>query len=526
MVLREMFAKLGLQVDPTGFTRAEAMLGSVKTTLVGLGVTLTAGAVYHGLKQLVDNTANAAFEASKNAKMIGISREAYDELGFAARESGVHVETLQTGLRYLNVAAARAAQGGREFSRAFRTLGVSPAGKPVDKLLMDIAAAYERLPKSDPRRVLFARELFGRGGIDMLRLLDKGKAGLAEMREEAHKLGLVFSDEDVEAATNFRQASLALHSTLESLKRAIAIPLMRELAKGKRELTEWLKANRELIRERVIGFVKLLMQTLQALLSVLHGASEALIAVAKGIAAVAKESGVLKGVFIALGLAGAMALAPMLTMIGALLLVLEDVWGWVTGKRKKTVMGRMFGSFDEFKKSGLGGLAHDMADAFHEAYDWLVKIADKLGVGAKKDESSGFLAAVRRMTGFSEETAGKAAKNVPMWQGATEFQKLSPAMQQWLEMNAEEEARRKGIGGWGLEHYNFVNRRKWELAREWSAPSVSAPPMIAAPGSSTSLSVGTLILQGASTDKPKDFAYDFMEQLNIQLGIANAAVAK
>ncbi len=508
MVLRELAAKLTLHADPTGFNKAEAMIGQVKAALVGVGVTLTAGAVYHGLKHLVDETAAAAFESSKNAKMIGISREAYDELGFAAKESGVHVETLQTGLRYLNIASARAGQGGRELGKAFRALGVSPAGKPVDKLLMDIAAGYERLGKSDPRRVLFAREMFGRGGIEMLRLLDKGKEGLAEMREEAHKLGLVFTDEDVEAATDFKKATLTLHSTLESLKRAIAIPLMRELAKGKRELTEWLKANREIIRERVIQFVKILVQTFQAFLSVLNGAIEALVAVGKGIAAVAAHSAVLKGVFIALGVAGALALAPALSGIALLMIALEDIWGWVTGKRKHTIMGELFGDFDKLwgkinpEDNTLVAAAKIMAQSISQAKKDLEWIVAAFGVGPKAKELSAIVS--RNSTGMNLLN-GAGATSGWLTSGAAA---LLPG-----QMGADAAGRRDAY----LRQMGLYFGREFLDERGQAAVGIL-------PGGG-GVTIGEINVHSTSAD-PVAVANEVTRQLRVELGAAHAAVAR
>jgi len=70
---------------------------------------------------------------------------------------------------------------------------------------------------SGTERAAMARELFSRGGAEMLGFLSMGSAGLAKMTEEAEKLGLVITSKDVEAMREHQAAVRLLKEELEAL---------------------------------------------------------------------------------------------------------------------------------------------------------------------------------------------------------------------------------------------------------------------------------------------------------------------
>lgn len=388
MIVRELAARLGLQVDNSTFQKGNALIGGLKTTLIGLGATLTAGAVYHGLKSLVEHTADAAREAGKAAQRVGITREAYEELAFAAEHSGVSAEGMEQSLKFLNRAIYEGGKHSGEVGAIFRRLGVNigHGTRSAGEVLGDLAARFQAMPDG-PQKTASAIRLFGRAGTEMIPMLNKGREGIAELRKEAHELGLVFSQEDVEAAWDFKRASLALHATLESLRRSVAVPLMRHFAEGQRRLVEWLRANREIIRERVVWFVEKLVGALESLSRVIASLIDANVAFYKWLGQLAEKSMALKVAFGILGAGIALALKPGVTVVLALLGAVEEVWGWLTGSRKTLLedwLGPFKGIEDLFTiKAGDSDLMQAfrlMAFTVKETLDNLEKVARFMGI--------------------------------------------------------------------------------------------------------------------------------------------------
>jgi hypothetical protein len=350
MVVKELFAKLGFQIDGASFSKADAAIGGLKKALLGIGVSLAAGAIIRELKNLVEETASAAVGASKAAQRIGVSRQAYEELAHAAHETGTPIESLETGLKFLNRSLYATTTGNYRLAYGFSQLGVrthDASGKlrGADAVLMDVAERFKTLPDG-PKKTALSMQLFGRAGNQLIPMLNKGRAGLEEYRHEAHELGLVFSEEDVAAAKKFTEATHQLESTMEGLKRRIGVALLPVLTKMKVEFADWLKKNRELIQSKIVAFAEGLATAFRMFVNLLEPVRALLGLLLDFIS----QSEIARSAALVLGTAlFAMFNAP---LAGALLLlgVIEEIWGWITGKRK-TLLEDAFGKFDDLGKN-------------------------------------------------------------------------------------------------------------------------------------------------------------------------------
>src|SRR6185312_8853517 len=100
MVVSELVAKLGLEVDETTFKAAESLIHGLKGGL--FGIVAAAGAVVGGMLEMGRETANAAFEADKLATRMGVSTDAAQELSFAAEAVGASTESLTTSMFHMS----------------------------------------------------------------------------------------------------------------------------------------------------------------------------------------------------------------------------------------------------------------------------------------------------------------------------------------------------------------------------------------------------------------------------------------
>jgi hypothetical protein len=389
MVVRELFAKLGFIVDDASLAKANGAMGGVKKVLGGIAVAFAAGAIVKGLKHIVDETAAAARESSKAAQRVGMNRVAYEELAHAADETGTPIESMQTGLKFLNRSLYAASTGNHQLSYAFQKLGVATrdgSGKlrSADAVLMDLADSFKGMRQDDPRKIALSMQLLGRSGNELVPMLSKGSEGLRELRKEAHELGLVFSDEDVAAAKAYGLANRQLDATLEGLKRRIGVALLPLATKMKLAILDWVKANREMIKQGVIAFATSFASALRYLWNAAEPVVTLIRSIVGGIIDFVRSSQEAKVAAVVVG--GALFVMFNAPLAAGLLLLglIEEIWGWVTGKRK-TLLEDAFGSWSDLQAKFKDNLIVQTIEGWRIALgnirDTIRQIKAELGIG-------------------------------------------------------------------------------------------------------------------------------------------------
>jgi len=298
MIVRELFAKLGLEVDEGAFNAAEKAIGALKGGLVQVGAAAAAAAL--GLAALVKSTADAGGEVAKAAQRVGVSTDALQELRFAA---GSTSEALEHGLAILAKNAFNAANGSVEAAVAFRQVGVSvrTAGgqlKAPDELLGDLAEKFAEMPDGI-RKVALAQELFGKSGAGLIPFLNKGRDGIDSLREEARELGIVLDQNTIAQAKEFGKALHFTEAAVKGLGYAIGGPLIAVVTPLIKAIGDWIAQHRVLIAQKVDGVVRAIAGALRFLWIILGPA-------VKMLGALATNATVAKLAMVALG--GAMVL--------------------------------------------------------------------------------------------------------------------------------------------------------------------------------------------------------------------------
>lgn len=252
MIVRELFAKLGLSVDAASFAVADHMLGAVKS---GLGL-LVSGAVKasEGLAEIVTKTVETAGALNDTSVALGVTTDAIQELGYAAKLNGSSVEGMSDGLRKLSINMAAAAGGSEEAAQTFSRLGVqiSANGKlrDADAVFGDIAEKFKTMPDG-ARKVATAVALFGKSGAALIPTLQAGRDGLAELRKEARELGIVLDKDTIAAGDDLGDTWDKLKAAADGLRYSIGGPLLKSLKDSAEETLGWVKANRALIAQRL-----------------------------------------------------------------------------------------------------------------------------------------------------------------------------------------------------------------------------------------------------------------------------------
>ena len=176
----------------SGFGQIESMAKKVGGILAGA----------FSINALVDYAKQAIETGDRMAKMsqsAGVSVEAISSLAYAAKLSNVELEGLAKGLGILSRNMLEAQGGTGEAKDAIKALNLSITDSSgtllsSDKMLAQVADKFAGMQDGAGKTAL-AMKLFGRSGAELIPLLNQGSAGLAELRAEAEKMGLVLSED-------------------------------------------------------------------------------------------------------------------------------------------------------------------------------------------------------------------------------------------------------------------------------------------------------------------------------------------
>jgi hypothetical protein len=339
MVVRELFARLGLKVDKHGFEAGDRLVEGVKHALEAL-------LVYEGvewLHHLIESTISAGAHLKVLSQQLGIAVEPLQELQFAAKLSGVEAEAMTMGLRHLAREAMAARDGSGEAAKAFSRVGVSVTDangklRPAQDLLGDLADRFAVMPDGTEKTAL-SMAFFGRSGAQMIPLLNQGRKGIAEMRQEFIDLGAEISGETAEAFHELENDQIRLGFAWQGIKNQIVVDLMPTLKELVGGILQWVKQNRIIIAQKMETVVKVLA----AALKIAAGAVDIFLTTLKWLSdhmvLTTTIAGVLTGAFLVLkagairaavasGAAWAAAAAPLIliiSLIAVIILMVQDL---------------------------------------------------------------------------------------------------------------------------------------------------------------------------------------------------------
>jgi len=245
-----------------GLSKIGSAADGVFNKIVNLKSALAVGFVIGGAKKLFDITAEAAAfgdELSTTAQRLGMTTQAYQELGYAAKLQNIEQETLTKSFEKLNknLGDLHTNQGTLE-SKLKKSnpalLAQLKHAKDSEAAFNILSGAINKLPNQMDKASL-AQAAFGKSGQQMLNLISVGSPTIMKMREEAQKLGFVLSDDAVKAASKFDDAHDRMNFTLLGLKTTLGAGLMPVIGGYITMATNWVMTHRELIQQKVTEYV-------------------------------------------------------------------------------------------------------------------------------------------------------------------------------------------------------------------------------------------------------------------------------
>lgn len=235
--------KIRITGDPKGALTA---IDKVKGGLTGLSATaarlpgFTAlGAAVAGIfsASAIKGVADTADAMAKLSRRTGVAIEDLSAYDYAIGLSGSSTEEFASALDKLNRNIVEAADGATAPAEAFERLGVafrSSDGslRSTKDVLEDVMQAFSEMPEG-PERAAIAMDIFGKSGAKLASFLDLGTEGMAAMREEAERLGVIFTDDLAAASEQFNDNMARLSKGMEGLKISIGnevIPVLTRLS--------------------------------------------------------------------------------------------------------------------------------------------------------------------------------------------------------------------------------------------------------------------------------------------------------
>lgn len=263
--------RLGLPVLTAAagrFGSAMAEVGRRVAVVGGALAALGAGAAVAAFR-IVQSFADAGGQIDDTAQQIGISAEKLQEWRYAAKMSGVEAELLDNSLGILNKNLGKAFKGDgpAELLQAMNVKLRNANGtfKTTDQLLPEIADGLSKI-RNPALRATAAAELFGRGGVKLLPLLNDGAAGIEKWTKRARELGIVMSNEAVKDAADFGDKLDDVKLSLLGVRNVIGTALLPVISKLTERFVNWLVSIRPRLQAWFEGFAETLPQRIEDLI--------------------------------------------------------------------------------------------------------------------------------------------------------------------------------------------------------------------------------------------------------------------
>lgn len=457
MVLRELFAKLGLDVDAQSFMKGNLAARAVEASLAKLGQVVHE--VMDNFQEMIAKTAEGGKELKETSQSTGLTTEALQQLRKAAGMSGVSTEMLDTSLFRMSRSMQAAHAGSKQQAAAFAKLGVHTTGlngklRATDETFMDIADRLSGM-EDGTEKTAMAMGIFGRAGARLIPLLNKGRDGIDELRASAY----VMSEEQIEAGEQFVITQKAIAATTANLWKSAIAPLLPAMTQLLKRYLAWRKENAGIMKQKIQEYIGGVVKGINVLADVFKAMTGHMGVVKVMMVSMIALFGLMKiaaiGAAIASGVAWFNATAPFIALLGILIAIvalLDEADGYMKGE--DTIFSKWENTLKEWLQphdddvwwlKALRAAGRELAE--------LLGIAEKLGIatGGKKNHPNQEAANAHFSNMMNEDRQDMVAKGNSRFRigGAPVFER------NWLEKDKEDyvwsrfgRARDQGAGIW------------------------------------------------------------------------------
>ena len=237
-------------VDKKGKDTAKGFQDIAKKGL-GIGLAVGGAAVAAGgaLMGLANKASETTDRVDKMSQKLGMSRKGFQEWDYAMSQSGVSIDSIGAGMKSVTNQFDELGKGGKIATNAFGKIGLSfddLKGKTQEEIF-DLTIKGLQGVEDTTVRAALANDLLGRSGAELAPILNEGAEGVENLKNRAHELGLVMSDDAVDAGVLFGDTMDDLKSSFGMVFTELGVQLIPILQK----LAAWIIANMPQIKETI-----------------------------------------------------------------------------------------------------------------------------------------------------------------------------------------------------------------------------------------------------------------------------------
>lgn len=173
---------------------------------------------FHGIEEFVRGTLEAGEAMAQAAQKAGVGVAAFSQLGYAAKLSNVSLEALSQGFKKMEIAVSKG-----DAVEAFRAIGVSVERLRQlnpDQQFQVIAEALSKMGDAADR-ARAVRDIFGKGGDELLPVLLQGAKGIQALRDEADQLGITLDEVGAQSLVRAKESMEKLDASSSALGRTL-----------------------------------------------------------------------------------------------------------------------------------------------------------------------------------------------------------------------------------------------------------------------------------------------------------------
>ena len=243
--------------------------GAAAVGKFSVGVVTAAVSAGTAIVGLAKNASDAADNIDKMSQKLGLSREAYQELDFICSQSGASVDSLQAGMKKLVNVMDTTRDGTSKSATALEQLGIAATDadgnlRNSEDVMWESLSALQAMT-NETEKAKLATELFGKSGTELMPLLNGASGSIEEMKNQAHELGLIMSDEFIDNGVNLQDS---LDQTKRALK-AIGLDILTTVMPIVESVSDYIQQALPTIRELLSGLTPVITQIAGMLLPML-----------------------------------------------------------------------------------------------------------------------------------------------------------------------------------------------------------------------------------------------------------------
>jgi len=209
--------KIGKEAENTG-----GAFGKIKEIAAGVFsgnlMTSALNEVTGFAKESINEFQKVGGEVLQIQRVTGGTAEDASKLRFAFEETGLSADAAQMTLKKFSTVVLANKKPIQELG--ITTRDSSGHIKSMNELLLETADKFSKMPNG-VQKTAEAVALFGKSGLTMLPFLNKGRAGLVELEQEAQKYGLVLTANNLKAV----QANIMAHREFTAAMSGLQVQL-------------------------------------------------------------------------------------------------------------------------------------------------------------------------------------------------------------------------------------------------------------------------------------------------------------